>query len=273
MKKIFKNLPSKLFIALMALITLFPFFYMISAGLMSYQETISVPPTLIPSKLHFENFAQAMQKADFVRYFLNTLFVAGASTLGTLVTSILAGFALVKLQFKGKKILVMVLAALLMVPYEVTVFTNYQIIAKLNLLNTYTALILPTLASIFYLFYLKEYLTSIPISYYNAAKVDGCGDLEFIFKIMIPMSKPALFTMGLLSFITGWNSFIWPILVTNDESMRLLSNGLTAFSSEAGSDTQLQMMASSISIVPILILYLIFRKQIIAGVVRSGIKG
>lgn len=272
MKKV-STILSKGFIVIMALITLFPFVYMILASLMTYQEATSIPPTLIPSKPQWENFALAMEQAPFVRYFFNTIFVSGVTTLGIIITSILSAFALVKLEFKYKNILVMGMAALLMVPYEVTVFTNYQTIAQLNLLDTYTALILPSLASIFYIFYLKEYLTSIPISYYKAAKVDGCGDLEFIRRIMIPLSKPALFTMGILSFINGWNSFLWPILVTNTKELRLLSNGLSSFASESGTNVHLQMAASTIAIVPILILYLVFRKQIIRGVVKSGVKG
>ena len=160
-----------------------------------------------------------------------------------------------------------------MVPYEVTVFTNYQTIAQLGLLDTYTALIVPSLASVFYIFYLNGYLASIPLSYYKAAKIDGCSDLEFIRRILIPLAKPSLFTMGILSFINGWNSFLWPILVTNSKEMRLLSNGLSSFATESGTNVQLQMAASTIAIVPILILYLIFRKQIIRGVVKSGIKG
>lgn len=272
MKKV-SSVLSKTFIVIMAIITLFPFVYMILASLMTFQEATSIPPTLIPEKLQWKNFVVAMEQAPFVRYFFNTIFVAGVSTLGTLITTILAGFALVKLEFKYKNLLVMGMAALLMVPYEVTVFTNYQTIAQLNLLDTYTALILPSMASIFYIFYLKEYLTSIPISYYKAAKVDGCGDLEFIRRILIPLAKPSLFTMGILSFISGWNSFLWPILVTNSKEMRLLSNGLSSFATESGTNVHLQMAASSIAIVPILIIYLIFRKQIIRGVVKSGVKG
>ncbi|MGG7212544.1 carbohydrate ABC transporter permease [Clostridium nigeriense] len=272
MKKV-NSVLSKTFIVLMAIITLFPFVYMILSSLMTYQEATSIPPTLLPKEFQWNNFSLAMEQAPFVRYFFNTIIVAGISTIGTLITSILAGFALVKLDFKGKNILVLGMAALLMVPYEVTVFTNYQTIAQLGLLDTYAALILPSLASIFYIFYLKEYLTSIPISYYKAAKVDGCSDLEFIHRILIPLAKPALFTMGILSFINGWNSFLWPILVTNSKEMRLLSNGLSSFATESGTNVQLQMAASTIAIVPILILYLIFRKQIIRGVVKSGVKG
>lgn len=264
---------SKTFILIMALITLFPFVYMILSSLMTFQEATSIPPTLIPEKLQWNNFKIAMEQAPFVRYFFNTILVSGVSTIGTLITTILAGFALVKLEFKYKNVLVIGMAALLMVPYEVTVFTNYKTIAQMGLLDTYSALILPSLASIFYIFYIKEYLTSIPISYYNAAKVDGCTDLEFIRRILIPLAKPSLFTMGILSFINGWNSFLWPILVTNSKDMRLLSNGLSSFATESGTNVHLQMAASTIAIVPILILYLIFRKQIIRGVVKSGIKG
>ena len=264
---------SKTFIVIMALITLFPFVYMILSSLMTYQEATSIPPTLFPKEFQWNNFSLAMEQAPFVRYFFNTIFVSGISTIGTVITSILASFALVKLEFKYKNVLVLGMAALLMVPYEVTVFTNYKTIAQLGLLDTYTALIIPSLASVFYIFYLKEYLTSIPISYYKAAKVDGCSDLEFVKRILIPLAKPALFTMGILSFINGWNSFLWPILVTNSKEMRLLSNGLSSFATESGTNVQLQMAASTIAIVPILILYLIFRKQIIRGVVKSGVKG
>lgn len=264
---------SKTFIIIMALITLFPFVYMILSSLMTFQEATSIPPKLFPEKLQWENFALAMKQAPFVRYFFNTILVAGLSTIGTILTSILAAFALVKLEFRFKNVLLIGMVALLMVPYEVVVFTNYQTIAKLGLLDSYVALIVPSLASVFYIFYLKEYLTSIPISYYKAAKVDGCSDLEFIKRILIPLAKPSLFTMGILSFINGWNSFLWPILVTNSKEMRLLSNGLSSFATESGTNVHLQMAASTIAIVPILILYLIFRKQIIRGVVKSGIKG
>ena len=160
MKKI-NLLLSKAFILIMAVITLFPFVYMILSSLMTFQEATSIPPTLIPEKFQWGNFKLAMEQAPFVRYFINTIFVSAVSTIGTIITSILAGFALVKLNFKYKNLLILAMAALLMVPYEVTVFTNYQTIAQLGLLDTYTALIVPSLASIFYIFYLKEYFMSI----------------------------------------------------------------------------------------------------------------
>ncbi|MDO4662605.1 MAG: carbohydrate ABC transporter permease [Tissierellia bacterium] len=267
------TLLGKIFIVIMAIITLFPFVYMVLSSLMSFTEATSIPPTMFPEKPLFSNYAEAMTKAPFARYFINTIFTAVSTTVLILITSVLSAFALVQLNFKGKNVVTMIMAAMLMVPYEITVFTNFQTIAKLGLLDTYWALIIPHVASIFYIFYLKGYLTSIPSSYYKAAKVDGCSNFEFITRILVPMTKPALFTMGILNFISGWNSFLWPILVTNSKNMRLISNGLSAFTSESGTAVHLQMAASTITILPILILYLVFRKQIMRGVGQSGIKG
>lgn len=272
MKKLGKVL-QYIFIILMAVITLFPFVYMILASLMSFQEVISIPPTLIPEKLLFSNYKEAMQVAPFGRYFFNTLLVTITNTLGTLVTTTLAAFALSFMEFKHKGLLEGFLISLLMIPFEIVIFTNFRTIAKLNLLDTYWALILPFMASVYYIFYLKQFLSSIPKDFYNAAKVDGASDFEFITRVMIPMSKSNLFTIGLLNFITGWNSFLWPILVTNTKNMRLISNGLSAFATEAGSMIHLQMAASTITILPILILYFIFRKRILEGVSYGGIKG
>lgn len=268
-----KKILSYIFVLTMAVITLFPFVYMILASLMTFQEATSIPPTIIPENFQFNNFSEALKVAPFLRYFFNTVFVSGINTAGTIITTLLAAFALNFMNFRFKKVLMLLFIALLMIPFEVVVFTNFRTIAQFGLLDTYAALILPFMASVFYIFYLKEYLTSFPETYYKAAKVDGCGDFEFIQKVLFPMSKSALFTIGLLNFISGWNSFLWPILVTNNRDMRMISNGLSAFATETGTAVHLQMAASSITIIPILVLYFVFRKQIIRGVSRSGLKG
>ena len=142
----------------------------------------------------------------------------------------------------------------------------------MGLLNTYIGLVLPFLTSIFYMYYLQSYFGSISQTIYKAAMIDGASDWEYIWKILVPMSKGGLFTVALLSFISGWNSFLWPLLVTNEDSMRLLNNGLTSFASDAGSEIQLQLAAATLTVLPILILYFIFRKQIIRGVVLNDLK-
>ncbi len=272
MQKILKVI-GYIFVVLMAIITLFPFVYMILSSLMDFTEVTSIPPKLIPNKLLFSNYKDAMKAAPFARYFLNTIFVTVINTLGTLITTVLASFALNFMDFKYKKTLKNFLLSLLMIPFEIIIFTNFNTIARLGILDTYTALIIPFLASVFYIFYLTEFLKSIPLDFYKASKVDGASDFEFIRKVMIPMTRSNLFTIGLLNFITGWNSFLWPILVTNSRDMRLISNGLSAFATEAGSMIHLQMAASTITIMPILILYFLFRKQILKGVSIGGIKG
>ncbi|MHC5267730.1 carbohydrate ABC transporter permease [Enterococcus sp. LJL98] len=272
MKKIMTSF-SFLFLIFMAILTLFPFIYMILSGLMTYSEATSIPPTMVPEKFQWENFLTVFTKAPFIRYFFNTVFVSTVTTIATVVTAILAAFALTSLEFKHKNLILLVMISLLMVPYESIIFTNYHTILRLGLLNSYSALIIPFLTSIFYIYYLFGYLKSIPATYYRAAKIDGATDLEYIWRILIPMSKPALVTVGILTFISSWNSFLWPLLVTNDKKYRLLNNGLSAFTTEAGSDVHLQMAAATLTVIPILIIYLVFRKEIIRGVAKNGIKG
>ncbi len=272
MKKVV-TIISYVFLILLAIITLFPFVYMVLAGLMTYSEATAIPPTMIPKDFQWVNFVEVFKKSPFLQYFINTIFVSAVTTFATLITSTLAAFALTSLQFKFKNVVLMIMISLLMVPYESIIFTNYNTISRLGLLNSYTALIIPFLTSIFYIYYLNTYLKGISSTFYKAAKIDGASDLEYIWKILIPMSKPALTTVGILTFISSWNSFLWPLLVTNEKKYRLLNNGLSAFATEAGSDIHLQLAAATLTVIPILIVYLIFRKEIIRGVAKDGIKG
>ena len=272
MKKV-GTLIAFIFIGIMALITVFPFIYMILAGLMSYKEVTSIPPTMWPKSFQWHNYAEVFTKAPFIQYFINTVLVSTVTTIATLITSTLAAFALTSLNFKFKKVVIAIMISLLMVPYESIIFTNYNTISKMGLLNTYTALIIPFLTSIFYIYYLNTYLSGISQTYYKAAKIDGASDLEYIRKILIPMSKPALVTVGILTFISSWNSFLWPLLVTNEKTLRLLNNGLSAFTTESGNEVHLQLAAATLTVIPILIIYFIFRKQIIRGVAKNGLKG
>lgn len=267
------NVICLIFLIVLGIITLFPFIYMILAGLMTYSEATSIPPTMIPKNFQWSNYAEVFAKAPFLQYFINTTFVSLVTTIVTLITSVLAAFALTSLNFRFKGVVIAVMISLLMVPYESIIFTNYNTILQMGLLNSYAALIIPFLTSIFYIYYLVGYLKGIPSTFYKAAKIDGASDLEFIWRILVPMTKPALVTVGILTFISSWNSFLWPLLVTNEKKYRLLNNGLSAFTTEAGSDVHLQMAAATLTVIPILIIYLIFRKEIIRGVAKNGIKG
>ncbi len=256
-----------------ALFTLLPFVWMILSSLKSGSEIVSIPPTIIPTHFMFSNYAEAWQAAPFPRYFLNTVFVATVTTVGVLLTSILAAFAFARLDFPGKKIVFSLFMATLMIPGEMLLITNFVTVTKLKWVDTYKAMIVPWLANVFYTYLLSQFFSSVPEALYLAAKVDKCSDLKFLFKIMVPMNKNAITTVAILSFIGSWNSFLWPLLVTNSPNMRVLSHGLVRFQSEAGAQYQLIMAASCILVVPIVIIYLFLRKYILEGMAYTGVKG
>ena len=190
MKKInFGLLLVYLFVGIFAIITVFPFIYMILGGLMSFQETTTIPPTFFPHHLQWGNYGKVFAEAPFAKYFLNTLITASVTTIVSLFNSILGAFALTNLRFKGKAVVKVIMLSLLMVPGEAIIFTNYNTIARMGLLNTYIGLVLPFLTSIFYMYYLMTYFGAISPTIYKAAMIDGASDWEYVWRILVPMSK------------------------------------------------------------------------------------
>lgn len=252
---------------------LIPFLWMISTALKSPAEAVAMPPVWIPQIFRIENFARAFEVAPFGRYFLNSVLITSISTLGELLTTILAAFAFAKMKFYGKNLLFTILIATMMVPGELLIIPNYLTISKLNLINTYSAMILPYLASVFSVFMLKQNFESVPNELYYAAKVDGTSDFKFLWMIMVPLSKSAIVAVAILKIIGSWNSFMWPLIVTNERLLRPLPVGLQAFTTEAGTQYELLMAASTIVIAPMIIIYLFLQRYIIMGVAKSGLKG
>ncbi|MDD2489539.1 MAG: carbohydrate ABC transporter permease [Bacteroidales bacterium] len=209
----------------------------------------------------------------------NTIFVAIVTTSGTIITVVLSAFAFARLNFKGREVIFSVLLMTMMIPGEIYVITNYQTIALFGLRNTYVALILPFVTSIFYTFFLRQTFKQIPNELYLAAKVDGTTDFGYLWKVMIPIAKATIITIIILSMIGTWNAYVWPSLVTNDKSMYLVSNGLLEMFKgkveQSGPDSILnvQMAGSTMVTVPLLIVFILLRKYIMSGVSRSGIKG
>lgn len=255
-----------------ALFTLLPFIWMISSSLKTPGEIISIPPTLFPSSPQWSNYAEAWKAAPFPRYFLNTIIVTLFSTAGVLITAVLSAFAFSRLNFPGKKLVFSLFLATLMIPGEMLIITNFITITKLKWIDTYQAMIVPYLSNVFYIYLLTQFFAQVPESLYLAAKVDKCSDFKYMMKIMVPMNKSAITTIAILNIIGCWNSFLWPLLVTNDTNMRVISNGLVRFQTEAGSNYELIMAASCIMVMPIIIIYLFLRKYIIEGVTQSGLK-
>lgn len=256
-----------------ALFTLLPFIWMIASSLKTPAEIIKIPPQLFPKVPQFENYIKAWEAAPFARYLLNTIIVTIFTTAGILVTTVLSAFAFSRLKFPGKNIVFSLFLATLMIPGEMLIVTNFITITKLKWIDTYQAMIVPWLSNVFYIYLLTQFFMQVPESLYLAAKVDKCSDFKYMMKIMVPMNKSPITTIAILNIIGSWNSFMWPLLVTNSDEMRVLSNGLIRFQTEAGSSYELIMAASGIIVMPIIIVYLFLRKYIIEGVTQSGIKG
>lgn len=255
-----------------ALLMFFPFFWMIMGAFKTQAEVIQFPPKVFPSHFSFINFKKAFAMAPFGRYFFNSVIVMFLSVLTTTGTSILGAFAFSRLNFKGKEIIFSILLSLMMIPFEMLIITNYTTIVKLHLFNTIPALVLPFVASIFYTYILRNFFDTVPDSLYYSARIDGASNWTYLWRILVPMAKPSLFTIILLNALSSWNSFIWPLYITADLRSRTLPYGLQVFTNEGGSFQELLMAASSVIILPMIVLFIIARKYIISGVSRGGIK-
>lgn len=265
-----------LFLFVLAVIMVFPFYWMINSSLKSLDEYYQATPTFFPNKIHFENYKNAWESADFGRYMINTLIVGVTSTVLSLFITIFAAFAFSRLKFKGRDALFSILLATMMIPGEMFTITNYQTISTLNWKESYTVLIVPFLVSVFYIYLLRQNFKQIPDSLYYAAKVDGTSDMKYLFKVMVPLSMPSIISITILKMMGSWNSYIWPRLVANKDSYKLITNGLrTAFSNaDTGRvDYPKQMAAVAIVSIPLFVIFVLFRKYIMRGVARTGTKG
>lgn len=263
------------FLILMALVVLFPFYWMIISSLKSLEEYRLSVPTFWPQNVLFSNYANAFTTANLGRLFLNTLYVGLVSTILSLVITVLSAFAFARLEFKGKETLFAALLATMMIPGELFTITNYATVSQLGWTNTFKVLIVPFLVSVFYIYLLRQNFLQIPNELYLAAKVDGTSDLKYLWKVMIPLSLPTLISITILKMMGAWNSYIWPRLVANDEAHRLITNGLrNAFTDTTGDvNYPVQMAAVAIVSAPLFLVFIFLRKYIMAGVSRSGIKG
>ena len=263
------------FLIAMALIVLFPFYWMIISSLKSLAEYRLNVPTFWPKKILFSNYVEAFNAANLGRLFINTMIVGVASTLLSLVITVLSAFAFARLEFKGRDTLFTLLLATMMIPGELFTITNYTTVTQLNWMNTYTVLIVPFLVSVFYIFLLRQNFLQIPNELYLAAKVDGTSDIKYLWKVMVPLALPTLISITILKMMGAWNSYMWPRLVANDEAHRLITNGLrNAFTTTTGDvNYPVQMAAVALVSAPLFLVFIFLRKYIMAGVSRSGIKG
>ncbi len=263
-------------LTLWAILVLFPFYWMILTSLKTqgafYSETVPAFFTLSPT---LDNYRQAFTAVPLGKFFLNTLVFTVITTAIMLVVTVLAAFGFSRLRFRGRDLVFTLFLSLMMVPNELVVITNFVTVTNLDLRNTFTGLILPSVTSVFYIYLLKENFSQVPDELYYAAKVDGTSDFKYLWKVMLPICKPTVITVTVLKVIECWNSFVWPRLITDDQNYYLVSEGIQQIrESGFGRDNMPAMMAAvTLVSIPLIALFLVFRNKIMAGVARGGTKG
>lgn len=264
------------FLTVWALIVLFPFYWMVLTSVKSYSaynaEHVPAFFTLSPT---LQNYVDAFTTVPLMGYLLNTLIFTVITTFLMVIVSVLAAYAFARLEFKGKNLVFTLFLSLMMIPSELVVITNFVTITNLGLRNTITGLVLPSVTSVFYIYLLKENFEQVPDELYRAAKVDGTSDLKYLWKVMIPICRPTIVTITILKIIECWNSYVWPRLITDDPAYYLVSNGIQEIRENGfGRENIPAMMAAVVVIsVPLILLFLVFRKKIMSGVSRGGLKG
>lgn len=247
----------------------YPFFWMVTTSLKARSEVFIIPPTLIPKTLMWSNYSEAWALADWSTYFVNTAIVAIIPTLGQMFFGALAAYAFTR-PFKGSKLLFLMFLGTMMIPSQATLVPNYVILKNLKWINTYAGLTAPFVSSAFAVFLLRQFFLSVPRDYEDAATIDGCGPFYFLFRILVPLSKSALITVGLFAFMDRWNDFIWALIMTTKDSMRTVQVGMAVFQSEAGTEWTYMMAAATFVSLPVITLFLFVQRQFIEGVMMSG---
>ena len=263
-------------LVLWAVIVLFPFYWMVLTSVKSYSAYNSeYVPSLITINPTLENYVQAFTQVPLARYLLNTLIFTVITTAIMTVVAVLAAFAFARLQFRGKNIVFALFLSLMMLPNELVVITNFVTITNAHLRNTFPGLILPSVMSVFYVYLLKENFEMVPDNLYLAAKVDGTSDMKYLLRVMVPICRPTIVTIIILKVIECWNAYVWPRLITDDPTYFLVSNGIQELRENGfGRENIPAMMAAVVVIsIPLIVLFLIFRNKIMAGVLRGGTKG
>ena len=256
-----------------ALFILFPLLYAVSVSLMTGSELFTMDMNLIPSAPTLENYLRAWAQVPLLRFILNSFLVAGCITLGQILTCSLAAFAFSFLNFKGKNVLFILVMATMMVPGEATIISNYLTVSQLGILDTYLVLILPSLTSAMGIFLFRQFYMTFPISLYESAKLDGCGNLRFVVRILLPLTKSAIGAMSVYTFINAWNMYMWPLLVTGSQEMRTVQIGISMLDNTDAQSITLMMAGVVSVIIPSMIIFVVGQKQLIRGMFSGAVKG
>lgn len=257
----------------LSIITLIPFLWMISASFMQTGEANTYPPKLIPSNFTLEHYITLFNNLHLTTYFINSMIIASGVTFFSLFINSMGGYAFAKFRFKKKKTLFNALLSSMIIPGQVTMLPVFLILKNLGLINSYFAIIIPGMASIFGIFLIRQFVMGIPDSLIEAAKMDGAGEFEVYYRVILPLCKPILVTLGIFTFMGTWNDFLWPLIVMTDSNMYTMPVALASLSGEHRDDTELMMAGSFLTILPVIIVFLALQKYYIKGIMMGSVKG
>lgn len=275
-RKITQNAVIYALLTIWGLCVLFPFYWMVLSSVKSYSEYSSeYVPKFYTAAPTMQNYIDAFTAVNLGRYLLNTLLFTLITTGVMLVVTILAAYAFARIEFAGRELVFLIFLALMMIPNELVIITNFVTITNLDMRNTFAGLILPSITSVFYIYLLRENFAQVPSELYYAAKVDGTSDIKYLVKVMVPICKPTIITITILKVIECWNSYVWPRLITDDSNYFLVSNGIQEIRENGLGRENIPAMMAAVVVVslPLIILFLIFHKKIMEGVSRGGTKG
>jgi multiple sugar transport system permease protein len=265
--------PRHLALVPISLVMLIPLLWMLVTSIETLPESRHFPPTIIPSGIHWENYPDALDAAPFGRFFLNSTVVTLCSVAGNLLFCSLAGYAFARLKFFGRDVLFVLLLATLMVPFQVTMIPTFLIVQKLGLVNSLGALILPNLVTPFGIFLLRQFFRTLPIELEEAARMDGCSRLGVLFRVVLPLSTPALATLAIVTFLWTWNDFLWPLIVIQSTNSSTVQLGLASFQGAHQTNWTLLMAGNVMALLPVLTLFVVAQRWFVQSLAASGLKG
>ncbi|WP_409292780.1 carbohydrate ABC transporter permease [Peribacillus sp. SCS-26] len=267
-----RKLGSHALLIIGALIMMVPFLWMISTSLKSYGASMKVPPEIIPKDFHPENFAKVFESVDFMKYYTNTIIVTVGRTLFQLFLCSMAAFAFARMNFPFKNTIFIIILSVLMVPPQVILIPNFAIMTSLGWIDTFYALIVPGIFSAFGVFLLRQFFMGIPKELDEAAIIDGCSWWGIYWRVLLPNATPALIALGIFTALASWNDFLWPLIMTNSENMRVLSIGISSFQGQYSTNYPLLMAGALLSTIPMIIMFILLQKYLIAGISLSGVR-
>jgi len=272
-KRPWTSLVLHVLLALGAIATLFPLVWMISGSFMSTGEANSFPPRLFPQHPTWAQYAALFTRLDIGRYFLNSVIVAGTATLVSLFVNSLAGYALAKLEFRGRDRIFRILVAGLVIPAQVSMLPLFLVLRQLGLVNTYAGAMIPAMATIFGIFLIRQYVVSVPGDLLDAARMDGAGEFRIYWSVVLPVIRPILATLAIFTFLSTWNDFLWPLVVLTDNAKYTLPVALAGLAGEHVQDTELMLAGSVVTVLPVLLMFGMLQRSYVTGIMAGTTKG